>query len=75
MDVSSKKLPAIIIAVLLVILVAQYFINDSANRSRLIDPDTCQIYTKDSQIGTKHYLDEFDTKCLEFKEHGSEGGQ
>ena len=68
-DIASKKLPAILIAVLLVILVVQYVSNDAA-RNALIDPETCQLYTKDSQIGSRHYLDEFDSKCLEFKDRG-----
>ena len=33
----------------------------------LIDPSTCEIYIKDSQIGGKQYLDEFDSKCLDIK--------
>ena len=67
MDISSKKLPIILIVVLLGILALQYFSNDSSG-GKLIDPETCEIYIKDPQINSKKYLDEYDTKCLEFKE-------
>jgi len=66
-DISSKKLPIILIVVLLGILALQYFSNDSSG-GKLIDPETCEIYIKDPQINSKKYLDEYDSKCLEFKE-------
>lgn len=67
MDISSKKLPIILIIVLLGILALQYVSNDSSG-GKLIDPETCEIYIKDPQINSKKYLNEYDTKCLEFKE-------
>ena len=67
MDISSKKLPVILIFVLLGILALQYFSNDSSG-GKLIDPETCEIYIKDPQINSKKYLDEYDSKCLEFKD-------
>lgn len=33
----------------------------------LIDPQTCELYIKDAQIGGKQYLGEFDSKCLEMR--------
>jgi hypothetical protein len=33
----------------------------------LIDTQTCELYIKDSQIGGKKYLGEFDTKCLDLR--------
>jgi hypothetical protein len=67
MDISSKKLPIILIIVLLGILALQYFSNDSSG-GKLIDPETCEIYIKDPQINSKKYLGEYDSKCLEFKD-------
>jgi len=64
-DLSSKKLPIILIIVLLGILALQYFSNDSSGK--LVDPETCEIYIKDPQINSKQYLDEYDSKCLDFK--------
>ena len=66
MDLASKKLPLILIIILIGILVAQYLYNDSAG-GKFIDPETCEIYVKDPQINSKQYLDEYDSKCLEFK--------
>ena len=66
MDISSKKLPIILIVVLLGILILQFVSNDSSG-GKLIDPETCEIYIKDSQIGGKQYLNEYDSKCLDFK--------
>ena len=65
MDISSKKLPIILIIVLVGILLLQFMTND--NSKPLIDPETCELYIVDSQINTKTYLDEFNTKCLDFK--------
>ena len=65
MDISSKKLPIILILVLVGVLVLQFVTND--NSKPLIDPETCELYIVDSQINTKTYLDEFNEKCLEFK--------
>ncbi len=65
MDISSKKLPFILIIVLVGVLLLQFATND--NSAPLIDPETCEIYVVDSQINTKTYLDEFNQKCLDFK--------
>ena len=65
MDISSKKLPIILIIVLIGILIMQFVSND--NSTPMIDPETCQLYTVDSQINAKTYLDEFNEKCLDFK--------
>ncbi|HJJ23431.1 MAG TPA: hypothetical protein OQH54_06930 [Nitrosopumilus sp.] len=66
MDISSKKLPIILIVVLLGVLVLQFYSNDSRG-SKQIDSETCEIYIKDPQINVKQYLNEFDSKCLDFK--------
>ncbi len=66
MDLSSKKLPIILIIVLVGILVLQVMNNDS-NNSKLIDPETCELYVKDLQINAKQYLGEYDQKCVDFK--------
>jgi|TARA_B100001142_G_scaffold63839_1_gene63163 hypothetical protein len=65
MDISSKKLPIILIIVLIGILIMQFVSND--NSTPMIDPETCELYTVDSQINVKTYLDEFNQKCLDFK--------
>ena len=65
MDISSKKLPAILIIVLIGVLILQFMTND--NSKPVIDPETCELYIIDSQINTRTYLDEFNTKCLDFK--------
>ena len=65
MDISSKKLPVILIIFLVGILLLQFITND--NSTPLIDLETCELYIVDSQINTKTYLDEFSTKCLDFK--------
>ena len=66
MDLSSKKLPIILIIVLVGILILQVMNNDS-NSSKLIDPETCELYVKDLQINAKQYLGEYDQKCVDFK--------
>jgi hypothetical protein len=65
-DIYQKRLPIILIVVLVGILILQYVSNEQ-NTNILIDPQTCELYIKDSQIGGKQYLDEFDSKCLEIK--------
>ena len=65
MDISSKKLPIILIIVLIGILIMQFVSND--NSTPMIDPETCELYTVDSQINVKTYMDEFNQKCLDFK--------
>ena len=66
MDLASKKLPVILIIVLVGILVMQYVTNDDKG-SKLIDHETCELFIKDSQINSKQYLGEYDSKCLEIK--------
>jgi len=65
MDIYGRKLPIIIIIILVGILVLQFMNND--NNSPLIDSKTCEIYIEDSQFGGKKYLNEYDSKCLDFK--------
>ncbi len=47
------------------ILLLQFITND--NDTPMIDPETCELYILDSQINSKSYLDEFNQKCLDFK--------
>ena len=65
MDIYSSKFALIIMIILVVILVLQITSNDNNNPK--IDAETCELYIEDSQFGGKKYLDEFDSKCLEFK--------
>jgi len=65
MDIYSAKLPAIIIVALVAILVFQFMTNNDSNTR--IDSETCELYIEDHQFGGKKYLDEYDSKCLEFK--------
>jgi hypothetical protein len=66
MDISSSKLPAILILVLIGVLVLQ-FVSNADDNSPMIDSETCELYIQDSQINTKKYLNEFDPKCMDFK--------
>jgi|TARA_B100000809_G_scaffold220552_1_gene228330 hypothetical protein len=66
MDISSAKLPAILILVLIGVLVLQ-FVSNADDNSPMIDSETCELYIQDSQINTKKYLNEFDPKCMDFK--------
>ena len=66
MDIYSSKFAIIIIIVLVTILALQVMTN-SNNSAQLIDPATCELYIMDSQINAKQYLNEFDQKCLDFK--------
>ena len=66
MDISSTKLPAILILVLIGVLVLQ-FVSNTNDNSPMIDSETCELYIQDSQINAKKYLNEFDPKCLDFK--------
>jgi hypothetical protein len=66
MDISSAKLPAILILVLIGVLVLQ-FVSNTNDNSPMIDSETCELYIQDSQINTKKYLNEFDPKCIDFK--------
>jgi hypothetical protein len=65
-DLSQKRLPIILIIVLVAILIFQY-VSNVPNSSKLIDSETCELYVKDNQINGKKYLDEYDSKCLEMK--------
>ena len=66
MDISSAKLPAILILVLIGVLVLQ-FVSNADDNSPMIDSEKCELYIQDSQINTKKYLNEFDPKCMDFK--------
>jgi len=66
MDISSSKLPAILILVLIGVLILQ-FVSNTDDNSPMIDSETCELYIQDSQINTKKYLNEFDPKCMDFK--------
>jgi hypothetical protein len=65
MDIYSSKFAVILIIILAGIFGLQLISN--SNNSQLIDAETCELYIKDSQINSKQYLNEFDKKCLEFK--------
>ncbi len=68
-DIYSSKLPIIIIIILAGIFLWQFTSNE--NNSPKIDSETCELYIVDSQFGGKRYLDEYDSKCLEFKKLNS----
>ncbi len=65
MDIYSSKFALIIMIALIIILVLQVMSNDSGNKK--IDAETCELYIEDHQFGGKKYLNEFDSKCLDFK--------
>jgi hypothetical protein len=65
MDIYGRKLPIIIIIVLIGILAFQVMSNE--NNRPMIDSETCELYIKDSQFNGKKYLGEYDSKCLDFK--------
>ena len=50
---------------LIIILVLQVMSNEGSNKK--IDAETCELYIEDHQFGGKKYLNEFDSKCLDFK--------
>jgi len=57
-------------AVILIIILAGIFglqLMSNSGNSPLIDAETCELYIKDPQISGKRYLNEFDSKCMEFK--------
>jgi len=66
MNIYSSKF-AIIIIIALVSILALQIITNSNNSAKLIDVETCKLYVMDSQINAKKYLNEFDQKCLDFK--------
>lgn len=65
MDIYSSKFAIIVIIALVGILAFQVVTNN--NTQQLIDSETCEIYIMDANINAKKYLNEFDTKCLDFK--------
>ena len=65
MNIYSSKF-AIIVIIILVGILALQVVTNSNNAQQLIDLETCEIYIMDS-ANTKKYLNEFDTKCLDFK--------
>jgi len=64
-DIYSSKFAVILIIILAGIFGLQLISN--SNDNTLIDAETCELYIKDSQINAKQYLNEFDSKCMEFK--------
>ena len=64
-DIYSSKLPILIIIILAGIFLWQLLGNE--NNNLRIDSETCELYIADSQFGGKRYLDEYDSKCLDFK--------
>ncbi len=64
-DIYSSKLPILIIIILAGIFLWQLMGNE--NNNLRIDSETCELYIADSQFGGKRYLDEYDSKCLDFK--------
>lgn len=67
MDVYSAKFAIMIIIILLGILTFQVISNSEKRSGPVIDSETCEIYVIDPKINAKQYLNEFDEKCLEFK--------
>lgn len=65
MDIYSSKFALIILIILLVIFIVQLMNNDNNNPK--IDAETCELYIEDSQFGGKKFLNEYDSKCMEFK--------
>ncbi|RNJ80519.1 MAG: hypothetical protein EB829_00235 [Nitrosopumilus sp. H8] len=63
-DIASKKLPAIIIVILIGVLIVQFAANNP-DMERFVDEQTCEIYAVDSRVGGKQYLGEFDPVCME----------
>jgi len=66
MDIYSSKFAILVIIALVSILSLQVMTN-SNNAQQLIDSETCELYIMDGNINAKKYLNEFDTKCLDFK--------
>ena len=66
MDISSRKLPLLIIGILIVVLVAQYMFNDTPDR-KYVDIETCELWMKDDLTNGRQYLGEYDSKCMDFK--------
>ena len=70
MDIYQRRVPIILIIILVGILILQY-VTSEQNIDKLIDFETCELYIKDSQISIKQYLNEYDSKCLEMKKLAS----
>ena len=66
MDITQKRIPVILIIILVCVLIFQYVTNIS-NTTTLIDSETCELYIKDNQINSKKYLGEYDSRCLDLK--------
>lgn len=66
MDIYSSKFAIIVIIALVSILTLQVMTN-SGNSRQTIDSETCELYIMDANINAKKYLNEFDQKCLDFK--------
>ena len=66
MDIYSSKFAIIVIIALVSILTLQVMTNNSNSR-QTIDSETCELYIMDANINAKKYLNEFDQKCLDFK--------
>ncbi len=66
MDIYSSKFAIIIIIALVSILSLQVMTN-SNNTQQQIDSETCELFIMDANINAKKYLNEFDAKCLDFK--------
>lgn len=66
MDIYSSKFAIIVIIALVSVLALQVMTNNN-NAQQLIDSETCEIYIMDAKINAKKYLNEFDTKCVDFK--------
>ena len=66
MDIHSSKFAIIVIIILASILSLQVITNNS-NSQQLIDSETCEVYIMDANINAKKYLNEFDQKCVDFK--------
>ena len=65
MDISSKKIPIILIVILLGVLILQFVSNES--NKKFIDAETCEIWIEDTFTQKPRYLNEYDSKCLDFK--------
>ena len=68
LDIYSRKFAIIILVMLIGILLIQAISNYSnTDPVKTIDSETCELYISDPQINAKQYLNEFDSKCLDFK--------
>ena len=66
MDIHSSKFAIIVIIILASILSLQVITNNNDSQ-QLIDSETCEVYIMDANINAKKYLNEFDQKCVDFK--------